>query len=313
MKITALAGGVGGAKLAQGLAGVLQPDELCILVNTGDDFQYAGLHISPDLDTVCYTLAGIANAATGWGIEGDSFHTFKALQKMGGPDWFLVGDLDLATHLFRTQTLLKGESLTHITKMISSRLGVRHTILPMSDDVVSTWVETEEMGWLPFQEYFVKLRFVPKVVSFEFRGIEDARSTAEAIDWLEASDAIILCPSNPFVSIDPILSLGGLREIIEQKPVLCVSPIIKGQAVKGPLAKIFREMGAEPSPLVVAQHYDGLVDMLVMDRLDAPLDKSGLRSSIITHATDILIPDRQSRVRLAKEIIEIITRFINTH
>jgi len=306
MKIAALAGGVGGAKLAQGLAEILNSKELSIIVNTGDDFEHFGLYISPDVDTVSYTLAGIANPSTGWGILGDTFHTFDALTHLGAPDWFKLGDIDLATHLERTRLISQGMTLTDITQQICRNLGVDHPVLPMTDDRVSTWVETEEFGFLPFQEYFVKHRFAPKCKSFQFKGIENAEPGDQVLRSLNESDAIVICPSNPFVSIDPILALKGVRKIIEQKFVLCVSPIIGGNAVKGPLAKMFLELGNEPSPKKIIEHYQGLVNCIALDPADEIETVSEVGSSIIIHATDIFLPDRANRVRLAKEILNLL-------
>jgi LPPG:FO 2-phospho-L-lactate transferase len=309
MKIAALAGGVGGAKLAQGLAEILNPEELSIIVNTGDDFEHFGLFISPDVDTVCYTLAGIANPSTGWGISGDTFHTFDALTHLGAPDWFRLGDVDLATHMERTRLLNQGMTLTDITQKICKNLGVIHSVLPMTDNRVSTWVETEEFGFLPFQEYFVKHRFEPKCKSFQFKGIENAEPSDRVLQSLNESDAIVICPSNPFVSIDPILALKGTREIIDRKFILCVSPIIGGNAVKGPLAKMFLELGYQSSPKKVIEHYQGLVDCIVLDPADEGETMLEVGSSIIIHATDIFLPDKANRVRLAREILD----YLNNH
>jgi len=310
MRITALAGGVGGAKLVQGLAEILSPDELTIVVNTGDDFEHLGLYICPDLDTVCYTLAGIANPITGWGIRNDTYSTFNALASLGGPAWFKLGDLDLATHLMRTHMISQGTRLTEITAQICSKIGVRHPVLPMSDNRVSTQVDTENMGLLPFQHYFVKNQWKPKVKGFIFKGIEIARPTQEVKQAILTSDAIIFCPSNPFVSIDPILALRGLRNLVDEKFVLCVSPIIKGRAVKGPLAKIFKELGYEPSAKAVIEHYAGIVDCMIIEPDDLNVFKSSDYSSIIIHGADILIKDKSSRIHLARKIIEIIKKEI---
>jgi LPPG:FO 2-phospho-L-lactate transferase len=306
MKIAALAGGVGGAKLAQGLAEILNPADLSIIVNTGDDFEHFGLYISPDVDTVCYTLAGIANPDTGWGIAADTFQTFTALTRFGAPNWFKLGDIDLATHLERTRLLDQGESLTNITHHMCRKLGVTHSVLPMTDERVSTWVDTEEFGILPFQEYFVKYRFEPKCKSFLFKGIDEAEPGEQVLETLIGSDAVVICPSNPFVSIDPILALKGVRETIKRKFVLCVSPIIGGNAIKGPLAKMFLEFGYQPSPQAVIDHYQGLVDCILIDPDDNGEISSEARSSIMIHETEILIPDIAGRVRLAKEILDLI-------
>lgn len=308
MKIAALAGGVGGAKLAQGLSAILKPEDLSIVVNTGDDFEHFCLYISPDVDTVLYTLAGISNPITGWGINQDTFLTFDRLVSLGGPDWFKLGDLDLATHLYRTESLCQGKTLTEITKSLCVKHQVRHTILPMSDGRISTWVQTKANDWLPFQEYFVKHRCEPKVKQFEFRGINTSVASKEVFDALVSADVVIICPSNPFVSIDPILSLKNLWQIIDEKFVVCVSPVINGRAIKGPLAKMFFELGLDPSPISVLKHYQGLIDCMIVDQSDIHLFEHENLSSIIIKDMDILIPDFDSRVRLAREIINFIKK-----
>lgn len=309
MKITALAGGVGGAKLARGLAEILTPEELTIIVNTGDDFEHLGLKISPDLDSVIYLLAGIANPVTGWGIADDTFTTFDSLRRMGAPDWFRLGDIDLATHLTRTYLYKRGDSLTKITRNICDALSVKHLVLPMTDDPVATWIETEESGDIPFQEYFVKKRCEPKIKSVRFAGIETAKPGERVLDSIEQSDAVIICPSNPFVSIDPILSLSEVRESVNRKLTVCVSPIIGGKAVKGPLAKMFLEMGSQPSPQSVIDHYGGLVDCLIVDSSDISGEMLNNGSSIIFHAADILIPDKSNQIRLALDIIKLVEKY----
>ena len=309
MKITALAGGVGGAKLARGLAEILTSEELTIIVNTGDDFEHLGLKISPDLDSVIYLLAGIANPVTGWGIADDTFTTYDSLRRMGAPDWFRLGDIDLATHLTRTYLYKRGDSLTKITRNICDALSVKHMVLPMTDDPVATWIETEESGDIPFQEYFVKKRCEPKIKSVRFAGIETAKPGERVLDSIEQSDAVIICPSNPFVSIDPILSLSEVRESVNRKLTVCVSPIIGGKAVKGPLAKMFLEMGSQPSPQSVIDHYGGLVDCLIVDSSDISGEMLNNGSSIIFHAADILIPDKSNQIRLALDIIKLVEKY----
>ena len=309
MKITALAGGVGGAKLARGLAEILTPEELTIIVNTGDDFEHLGLKISPDLDSVIYLLAGIANPVTGWGIADDTFTTYDSLSRMGAPDWFRLGDIDLATHLTRTYLYKQGDSLTKITRNICDALSVKHMVLPMTDDPVATWIETEESGDIPFQEYFVKKRCEPKIKSVRFAGIETAKPGERVLDSIEQSDAVIICPSNPFVSIDPILSLSEVRESVNRKLTVCVSPIIGGKAVKGPLAKMLLEMGSQPSPQSVIDHYGGLVDCLIVDSSDISGEMLNNGSSIIFHAADILIPDKSNQIRLALDIIKLVEKY----
>lgn len=239
MKITALAGGVGGAKLADGLSRYLEKGLLTVIVNTGDDMDFFGLHISPDLDTVCYTLAGQANPVTGWGQKDETWEVFETLSKLGAPDWFRLGDHDLAFHLERTRLLNTGMSLTAVTQHLCSKLEIRQQVLPMTDQAVRTMVHTTDNRWLSFQEYFVKEQCMPEVVGFEFAGVEKATPSEKVVSAIQESDLVILCPSNPWVSIDPILNLGNLREIIRHKRVVAVSPIIGGKTIKGPAAKMF--------------------------------------------------------------------------
>jgi LPPG:FO 2-phospho-L-lactate transferase len=271
--IVALAGGVGGAKLAEGLAAVVSGD-LSVVVNTGDDFEHFGLAVSPDLDTVMYTLAGIANAETGWGLAGETWGFLDQATRLGGPAWFRIGDRDLATHVLRTERLRRGENLTSITADLCRRLGIKARILPMSDAPVRTVVHTPE-GALAFQEYFVRRRCEVAVTGFTFDGADRARPTEEVRSALQhpALAAIVICPSNPFVSIDPILAVPGLKDLLRESrvPIMAVSPIIGGAAVKGPAAKMMRELGREVSAATVAAYYRDLVDGIVIDEADAGL------------------------------------------
>ena len=303
MKIVALAGGVGGAKLAQGLSEVLPKGNLTVIVNTGDDFVFYGLYICPDLDTVTYTLAGIANPITGWGIKKDTFNAFERLQANRSPAWFKLGDKDLATHLERTRLLQAGKSLTDVALHFGEVWGMKHPVLPMCDQPVPTLVDTKEKGLLSFQEYFVKYHFEPVVKKIIFKDIEKAQ-TGEAIrKALEEADVVVICPSNPLVSIDPILSVPGLRNMIKSKYVLAVSPIVGGKAIKGPLAKIYNEMGIEPSPGSVVSHYADILDCIYLDNQDKDYGKEIQQSGIIFQSSDILMPDLPNRIRLAEEIL----------
>ena len=303
MKVVVLAGGVGGAKMVDGLAALLGPESLSVIVNTGDDFEYLSLKISPDLDTVCYTLAGIANPKTGWGIEGDTWVTHQAVAEIDGPDWFHLGDKDLGTHLVRTERLAQGERLSQITRDLCAGWGVQHPVFPMSDDPVRTIVHTADGRALGFQAYFVQQGCQPAVKSFEFRGSESARPVPGALSALEGCDGVILAPSNPWVSIDPILSVPGYREILITKPVLAVSPIIGGKALKGPAAKMLQELGYRPSASAVAEHYREWLQGFVLDHQDASEFEKIQRWRIIPLVTDILMKDRQDRIRLAQEIL----------
>ncbi len=305
MNIVALAGGVGGAKLSDGLAQLLSPKALAVVVNTGDDFEYLGLSISPDLDTVCYTLAGLANPDTGWGLQGDTFSTLDHLEKLGGPTWFRLGDRDLATHLERTRRLRSGQSLSQITLDFCRIWGVEASILPMSDDPVRTIVDTIEFGDLAFQEYFVHHKCEPRVKGFRFSGSEKAAPTAGAIEAIVKADAVVICPSNPWVSIDPILSIPGILPLLQAKPVVAISPIVLGKTVKGPAAKMFAELGIQPSALAVARHYGKLLSGFIMDRLDADLADS---IASATWVTDTLMKSAADRYRLAEYVLNCIRK-----
>lgn len=301
--VVALAGGVGGAKLAHGLAQILAPEQLTVIVNTGDDFEHLGLHISPDLDTVMYTLAGLANPETGWGLAGETWNFLNALERLGGETWFRLGDRDLATHVERSRRLWAGETLTAVTDSLRRRLGVGPHILPMTDDDVRTIVETAD-GRLPFQEYFVQRHCEPMVKGFCFDGLEAAQPTAEVQQALEAAEVIVCCPSNPFVSIDPILSLPGVRRQIARKRMVAVSPIVGGQAIKGPAAKMFAELGMEVTPVSVVRHYGELLRGFVLDTVDAafapPVNALGVRALM----TDTVMKSDADRARLANETFE---------
>ena len=301
MKIVALAGGVGGAKLAHGLAQILKPEELTIIVNTGDDFEHYGLYICPDLDTVCYTLAGLANQETGWGRGNESWNVLDNVSKLGGPDWFRLGDHDLGTHLERTRRLELGDSLSKITRHFCITWGVRHTVLPMSDQPVRTIVETDE-GNLAFQEYFVHRRCGPRVRGFRFDGVDMAEPAPGAREAIQAADAVVICPSNPWVSIDPILKIYPNIN----KPMVAISPIIGGESVKGPAAKMYRELGIEPSALAVARHYKGLAANFVLDEVDAQLNESIRGLNMHTLVTNTLMRSHEDRRQLARAVLHFI-------
>jgi len=303
MKIVALAGGVGGAKLVDGLAQLLGPEDLSVIVNTGDDFEYLGLQISPDLDTVCYTLADLANPVTGWGLRDETWVSFDALAVLGGLAWFRLGDKDLATHLYRTDALRQGRKLSEITSELCQKWGVAHSVYPMSDDPVRTIVKTRAGESLGFQEYFVHQRCEPEVVGFDFVGGENARPVNAALVAIEQSDLVILAPSNPWVSIAPILAVPGYLDVIRQKPVIAVSPIIGGKALKGPAAKMYAELGFEPSASAVANNYRDFLTGFIFDAIDKPELEKIQRWRIIPLVTDTIMKDRPDRSRLAKEVL----------
>jgi LPPG:FO 2-phospho-L-lactate transferase len=309
VKVVALAGGVGGAKLAWGLAKILDSDELSIIVNTGDDFELFGLSISPDIDTVCYTMAGWSNPQTGWGRAAETWNSLEEIKKLGGPDWFNLGDKDLALHLERTRLLREGKSLSEVTAHLSGKMSIQHQVLPMSDQPVHTIVNTKEFGELPFQEYFVKHQCRPIMIGRRFEGIEEAQLTVEGRRALEETDLVVFCPSNPWVSIDPILGIEDTREIISEKAAVAVSPIIDGKTVKGPAAKMYSEMGIKPSALAVAEHYKGIIKGLVIDEIDKDEMQQINRCGIMSIATQTLMSDNQTRETLARETILFAERF----
>jgi LPPG:FO 2-phospho-L-lactate transferase len=303
VRVVALSGGVGGAKLALGLYRTLPPDRLMVVCNTGDDFEHLGLSVSPDLDTVLYTLAGVANPETGWGRAGETWTFMQALEQLGGETWFRLGDADLATHVERTRRLATGESLSAIADDFCRRLGVRARVIPMCDQPVRTMVHTGD-GVLPFQRYFVERRCTPCVRGFEFQGAGAARPTPDLCEALssERLEAVVICPSNPFISIDPILAVPGVRAEITAcpAPVVAVSPIIGGRAVKGPTAKMMAELGMPTSARAVAEHYGGLLDGFVLDAAHAD-EAATLNVPII--ATRTLMTSEDDRRTLAAEVL----------
>jgi LPPG:FO 2-phospho-L-lactate transferase len=302
--VVALCGGVGGAKLAQGLSVALPPDELSVIVNTGDDFQHLGLHISPDLDSVIYALAGLSDPVRGWGRRDETWTFMGALKGLSGESWFQLGDGDLAMHVERTWRLAEGATLSEVTAHLCRALGVAIRVLPMSDDPVRTRVLTAE-GWLDFQEYFVHRQCRPAVREFTFAGAETARAQPGALAALERRDlrAIIICPSNPFVSVEPILAVRGIRAAIQQShaPVVAVTPIIGGKAIKGPAAKMMTELGLDVSGAAVARRYAGIIDGFVIDHAD-PLPEPRRDVTFFSAAT--LMNTTDDRLRLAHAVLQ---------
>jgi LPPG:FO 2-phospho-L-lactate transferase len=303
--VVALCGGVGGAKLAFGLARTLAPDRLTIVCNTGDDFEHLGLHVSPDIDTVVYTLSELSDRERGWGLAGETWNFMDQVRRLGGPAWFNLGDRDLAMHVERTRRLAAGETLTAVTRALSRAVGVEHVLLPMSDAAVRTRVETDA-GDLAFQAYFVRERCQPVVRRIYFDGAAEARPSPELAAVLRRDDvaAVVVCPSNPYLSIDPILAVPGIREWLANHPqVVAVSPIVGGEAIKGPTAKLMRELGVDPSGLSVTRHYRGLLNGLIIDRVDAAdaaaLEAEGLRVLV----TDTVMQSDEDRIRLARETL----------
>lgn len=298
--IIALSGGIGGAKLALGLSRVLPSEELLIIANTGDDFEHYGLTICPDTDTLLYTLAGLDNPQLGWGRADESWAFMETLAALGGADWFRLGDRDLALHVLRSHRLRAGDSLAAITDDLRLRFGIGPRILPMSDDPVRTQINTDQ-GWLDFQDWFVRLRAEPLARAVKFAGVEQARPQPELLEALRAQPrGIVICPSNPFISIEPILAVPGLRDAIAASgaPVVAVSPIIAGRAVKGPTARMFEALGVTPSAAAVAARYGDLLDGYVMEHGD---DGVGITPRVFNAAT--LMRDLDDKTALARQVL----------
>jgi len=300
MSVLALSGGIGGAKLALGLYRVLPPETLTVIANTGDDFEHLGLSISPDIDTLLYTLGGIDNLELGWGRRDETWTFMAALESLGGETWFKLGDGDLATHVERTRRLAAGESLTQITGDFRRRLGISARLLPMSDDRVRTRLRTEE-GWLDFQDYFVRLHSEPVVREIVYAGASEARANPDFLAALLNDDLelVVVCPSNPFLSVDPMLSLPGVRDALRscRAPVAAVSPIIGGKAVKGPTAKIMAELGLPIGAAAIARHYVDLLDLFVADEADADVVAELEIPVILTRTLMVTLEDRDALAR----------------
>lgn len=302
MNVLALAGGVGGAKLATGLQEILPPGNLTVLVNTGDDFDHWGLTICPDLDTIMYNLARINNSATGWGRAEESYTTLREVGQIGGEDWFTLGDRDLAVHLRRSEWLRQNITLTEVTDRLRRSFGIPSVILPMSNQCVHTLVHTDE-GDLPFQHYFVRRRCEPIVIDLTYVGAERAQMTVEVAEAIDQADVIIFCPSNPYLSIDPILSIPSLRSKLlrSKKPKVAVTPIVGGQALKGPAAKMMREMGNMTSPITVADHYVDFLSGFVIDAEDAVLCDAFDMPVLVTNT---VMSSLEIKIELASSILD---------
>ncbi|MCB9107233.1 MAG: 2-phospho-L-lactate transferase [Anaerolineales bacterium] len=302
--VVALAGGVGGSKLAYGLAQIVAPEHLTIIVNTGDDFEHLGLYIAPDLDTVMYTLAGVNNPATGWGVKDESWNMMAAMARYIGPTWFQLGDRDLATHLLRTTWLHDNYSYNQVTKELCRRLGVRCTVLPMTEQPVRTMVQTES-GELAFQEYFVKLKCEPVVTGLRYAGAEGAQPSREVVSAVRQSDVIVFCPSNPLLSLDPILALPTMRRVLaaSRSPKIAVSPLIKGQALKGPAAKLMKELNMDVSATGVAHYLREMLTDFVIDHADQAEEEAITNLGLRTLVTGTVMTSNETKVQLAQEIL----------
>ncbi len=303
-KIVALCGGVGGAKLALGLERISQPGTTTIVVNVGDDFEHLGLRICPDIDTVLYTLGNLSDLERGWGRAEESWNFIENVKRLGGDDWFRLGDKDLALHVTRTQHLHRGGSLSDFVARAAKLLDIRSNIVPATDEVISTMIDTDQ-GVLPFQEYFVKLRCVPRIKSIQFEGAASAVAAPGVLSALSdpALHAIIICPSNPYLSVDPILAIPALTAALRNSsaPVIAISPIVGGAAIKGPTAKIMTELSFAPSQRSIAAHYQGLIDALVVDVSDES-EARGL--SVQTFVVPTVMTTIEQKIQLARDVID---------
>ncbi|HEX2942828.1 MAG TPA: 2-phospho-L-lactate transferase [Rhodopila sp.] len=309
--IIALSGGVGGAKLALGLSRVMPPEELTVVVNTGDDFEHLGLSISPDIDTVTYTLAGLANRELGWGRHDETWSFMDTLESLGGETWFRLGDRDMALHVERTWRLKAGESLSAVTAAFCQRFGIRSRVIPMTDDPVRTRLLTEA-GWLDFQEYFVHRRCEPVVTQLQFQGAGAARPHPDFMAALQdpSLEAVVICPSNPFISVEPILAIPGVRQALATcaAPVIAVSPIIAGKAVKGPTAKMMSELGLDPSAGTVAHRYQDILDGYVIDHADMSEVVSIDARVTLAQTLMTTIEDREALARVVLDAAAVLRR-----
>jgi LPPG:FO 2-phospho-L-lactate transferase len=310
-RVLALSGGVGGAKLALGLRNVVPAGKLTIVANTGDDFEHLGVHVSPDIDTLLYTLAGLDNPETGWGRRDETWTFMAVLAALGGETWFRLGDGDLAIHVERTRRMRAGEPLSHIIRDFADRLGVRATIVPMTDDPIRTRVRTAA-GWLDFQRYFVERQCKPEVTEFSYYGAATAKPHPDFVAALAHPElrAVVICPSNPFISIEPILAVPGAREALRAcaAPVVAVAPIIGDQAIKGPTAKMMRELGLKVSAETVAERYADLLDGYVVDERDAPLLATLPIPAIATQAVMVSLADREQLAKMTLALADDISR-----
>ncbi len=301
-----LSGGVGGAKLVLGMSHILAPEQLTVVTNTGDDFDHYGLRICPDTDTVLYTLSGLSDQQQGWGRSDESWRFMQALQELGGDGWFNLGDTDLALHLIRTQALADGKTHTQVTQSLAKTMGIELTLLPMTDDCVATQVMTTT-GLLDFQHYFVREQCVPEVTGFSFRGLSKAHINPQLVQLFENQpNAIIIAPSNPYVSIDPILKLPKLLQKLQhiQTPIVAVSPIVGGNAIKGPAAKMMFELGLDVSALAIAEHYKGVIHGLVIDHQDDKYTSAIEALGITVRVAPTIMHDLNSRIDLARICVD---------
>jgi len=301
LRVAVLAGGVGAAKFLQGLAKIASLEDLSCVVNTGDDMVLHDLHISPDLDIITYTLAGIVDEEKGWGVHQDSFNFLESLRNLGSDEWFTLGDKDLATHVYRTELLRSGLSLSEVTAILCQRLGVRSRILPMTNDKFETWIGTDA-GWMHFEEYYVRRGCRDEVTGVQFRGANNAHPAPGVLESLRDADLVIVAPSNPIVSIGTILSVHGIRETLRRrdKPVVAISPIIAGSPLKGPAGKLMSHYGVQVSPKGVAKLYEDFLDRLILDSADKELIGDIASMGIEAIATNTIMKTMEDKIRLAE-------------
>lgn len=306
-RLVALSGGVGGSKLVVGLNEFVAPEQLCIIANTGDDFEHLGVHVSPDLDTLMYSLAGLANPDTGWGVTNETWDFMAALEELGADTWFQLGDRDLATNVERTRLLDSGISLSEVTKELCEHLAIAAHIVPMTDSRIRTMLQTSD-GFLEFQDYFVRLAARPQVSGFVYEGANSAKASPVALEALACPglEAVVLTPSNPYLSIDPILAISDIKAAIKSldAPVIAVSPIVGGQAIKGPTAKIMNELGADVSPVEIARHYRDIIDGMIIDQSDSDYTEQISAMGIAVTSAQTVMKSMTDKIELARVAIK---------
>lgn len=304
LKVVAFAGGVGGAKLVLGLDHVLKPGHLSVLVNTGDDFEHFGLKICPDIDTICYTLADLVDSNHGWGLANETYQVSQYLTELDAPDWFTLGDKDIAVHMERTRLLNSGWTLSQVTRHFCQKWGIASKVYPMSDLPAPTLIHTKEKGLMSFQEYFVKHHFQPEVVSVVYQRPNEANPSVEVMKAIEQADLVVICPSNPILSIEPILRFKDIRELIKAKKVIAVSPLIQGQALKGPAAKMYAELGFVPEAYTVLLAYQDFLDLFIYDESDEEIIPEEKVKDIITAKAQTIMKTKSDKITLAEIVLE---------